>query len=309
MKTLSDNDFNKQFYLFTGKGGVGKTAVSLAFARSLAARGKRTLWVEMTEIPRATDAFENYTGAFLNTNVEKNLWAARVTLQPALEEYLHIVFKIGFVAEKVARNGFFQTLTQALPGMDSLVMLGKLEWELGRENGRYWDAIVLDAPATGHAVTMLRFPKAAQEIVPVGPVYDSAVRQHKILSDAVNTGIFLVTLGEELPVTEVMELHQSIKDIGYPVAGVFVNGLYLANTNEADTTHLAPYVVDPAMLTDRQQFLSNWHEIQQRELERLAEYCSQYDLPITQIPFMGETLGNLSARIRDEVLLTKAVPA
>jgi anion-transporting ArsA/GET3 family ATPase len=129
-------------------------------------------------------------------------------LQPAIEEYLAVAFRIPLVTRLIARNTLFQILTGALPGLDSLIPLGKLWYELRRRRGDklHWDRIVLDAPATGHALAMLRFPQTALDMVSSGNVVDRTREIDAILRDRSLTALIAVTTLEELPVDETREL-------------------------------------------------------------------------------------------------------
>lgn len=200
--------FDRRFLFVTGKGGVGKSLISAALAVRAAERGERTLWVEMSESPRGGHFFPGFEPRYDLAPVREQLWGMNLRVQPAIEEYLSVAFKIPFVTRLIARNTLFQVLTGALPGLDSLIPLGKIWYELGRRRGNkpYWDRIVLDAPATGHALAMLRFPEAALDIVSSGNVADRAREIDAILGDRSLTGLIAVTTLDELPVDETREL-------------------------------------------------------------------------------------------------------
>ncbi|MFO7762735.1 MAG: ArsA-related P-loop ATPase [Wenzhouxiangellaceae bacterium] len=206
--------FDRRFLFVTGKGGVGKSLISAALAARAAGRGERTLWVEMSESPRGGNFFPGFKPRYQLAPIRDSLWGMNLRVQPAIEEYLAVAFKIPFVTRLIARNTLFQVLTGALPGLDSLIPLGKIWYELGRRRGRepYWDRIVLDAPSTGHALAMLRFPQAAQDIVKSGNVADRAREIETILGDRSGTGLIAVTTLEELPVDETRELLERVHD-------------------------------------------------------------------------------------------------
>lgn len=301
---MANSILDKQFYFVTGKGGVGKSALSLSLAKSLASQGKRTLWVELAETSIGQACFSNFHGQFASTNVAPNLFASRITLRPTLEEYMHIIFKISAIAQRIAKNDFFQTLTNALPGMESLVFLGKLEYELNRKKGgrRYWDAVVFDAPATGHALTMLRFPGAASDIVPVGPVLEAAKRQDQILRDPNRCAIIIATLAEELPVTETLELAAGIRECGYRTSEVWANNLFIADPKKAKVDDLIEAGVKFATkksAKDRLEFLHHWYDLQKKELADLAQGLNQQntDINIREIPFVAGRIPEQTDRL------------
>ena len=293
---LDDDFFRKQLYLFTGKGGVGKSLTSLALARNLARRGRRTLWMEMAEVPKASHCFPRYHGSYEPVSVEPNLYCSHFQLRPAIDEYMEIVFRLPMLARSIANNSFFQIFTEALPGLESLVVLGRLEYELLRRKGGrpVWDSIIFDAPATGHALTLLRFPRAAREIVRMGPVFDSVNRQQAILADPRRTAMVVATLPEELPVTETAELVRGIHECGFRTHSVWVNGTFATDTASLNPTILrgAGYSFDDATLRERGDFLSHWRGIQQNELARLREYCAELQVSVVTLPYVGGTLAD-----------------
>ncbi|MFW5815999.1 MAG: ArsA-related P-loop ATPase, partial [Wenzhouxiangella sp.] len=128
--------FDRRFLFVTGKGGVGKSLISAALAVRAAERGERTLWVEMSESPRGGHFFPGFEPRYDLAPVREQLWGMNLRVQPAIEEYLSVAFKIPFVTRLIARNTLFQVLTGALPGLDSLIPLGKIWYELGRRRGR-----------------------------------------------------------------------------------------------------------------------------------------------------------------------------
>lgn len=221
--------FRRRLLFVTGKGGVGKSLISAGAALHNARAGRRTLWVEMSETPKGAYLFEGYTPAYEPQRIERNLWGMNLRFQPAIEEYLEIVFKIPFLSKTIARNSLFRAFTTALPGLDALVTTGKIWFEAERAvSGKpYWDHIVVDAPATGHGLALLKFPHAALDIVRSGPVAERARDIDRMLGNRDTTGIVVVSLLEELPTDEAAELVAGIhRDTGYRVAALVANARF-----------------------------------------------------------------------------------
>ncbi len=290
LETTPGPAFDRRFLFVTGKGGVGKTLVSAALAVRSAQRGERTLWGEMSEAPRGGHLFTDFSPRYQLVPVRDQLWAMNLRVQPAIEEYLAVLFKLPFITRVIARNTLFRVLTAALPGLDSLIPLGKLWYELGRKRGRkpYWDRIVLDAPATGHALAMLRLPQAALDMVKSGNVAESSREIDAILSDQALTSLIVVTTLEELPVDETRELIQLVHtETPYRFASVVCNSVYpdlgldqrqrfeawLAGNEDpallADS--LKPAGASPAWLRARLQWIEAHRGRQQRGLRALAD--------------------------------------
>jgi anion-transporting ArsA/GET3 family ATPase len=220
--------FGKRFIFVTGKGGVGKTLVSATAARRSARARQRTLWVEMTESPRGGQLVSEFEPRYEIAPIEENLWGMNLRIQPAIEEYLAIFFKIPLLSRLMTRNTLFQVLTAAIPGLDSLIPLGKIWYELGRKRrGKpYWDRIVLDAPSTGHALAMLRLPGTVLGLLQSGNLAERTHEIDEVLSNRDLTSLVVVTTLEELPVDESVELVTEVHEkTPYRVDSIICNAV------------------------------------------------------------------------------------
>lgn len=299
--TLLGPVFDRRFLFITGKGGVGKTVVSAALAVRAARQGQRTLWVEMSETPRGGHLFPDFRPHYDLAPVHDQLWAMNLRVQPAIEEYLAVAFKLPLLSRMIARNSLFQILTGALPGLDSLIPLGKIWYELGRKRGRkpYWDRIVLDAPATGHALAMLRFPQAALDMVKSGNVADRSREILHILGDRELTGLIAVTTLEELPVDETRELISQVQaETPYRFDAIVCNAVFpdpLAGLHDQSQDRrfrqwldgqadeeLDSGVEDTAWLRRRLRWLHQRRQCQQDRLASLA----QLEVPLLAAPWI-----------------------
>ena len=78
----------------------------------------------------------------------------------------------------LTHSNAFAAFVNAAPGARELVAITKA-WELGRrerwvKGARGYDLVVLDGPASGHGVGMLRTPHTFAEIARVGPIASQA---------------------------------------------------------------------------------------------------------------------------------------
>ncbi|RMF16803.1 MAG: hypothetical protein D6761_05640 [Candidatus Dadabacteria bacterium] len=288
--------FDHRLLIFTGKGGVGKSLMSAGAALRSARSGKRTLWVEMSEAPKGSYLFSGYTPKYDPAEIEPNLSAMNLLLKPAIEEYLEIVFKVPLLTRRIARNSLFQVLTAALPGLEALVTLGKIWYEFERlyRGAPYWDRIVVDAPATGHALSLLRFPQAALDIVGSGPIAERSRDIDRMLRDPARTAIVIVTLLEDLPVEESRELIASIRqDTPYPLAGLIENAV-LPDIGQDDPRFAAWLAGQPdesidAVLGDRADAVRGrlrWLEAWRSQQLALEPRLADIDIPRFRVPWL-----------------------
>jgi anion-transporting ArsA/GET3 family ATPase len=222
MSTLS----GKRFVIVTGKGGVGKTTVCAAEALALAADGKRVL-VAMCNAKERLSAMLGSAPIGPNvTPVATNVWSVNMLPEKALEEYGILVLRSRVLYRTLFDNAYVRTFLRAVPGMQEWTMLGKAWWHTTERlpDGSFkYDVVILDAPATGHGLDMLRVPKVILDVVPPGLLRRDAERAWALFQDGETCAIVLVTLPEEMPTTETIELASALTKMGLPVGRVVVN--------------------------------------------------------------------------------------
>jgi anion-transporting ArsA/GET3 family ATPase len=224
MSTLAD----KRFVLVTGKGGVGKTTVCAAEALALAAKGKRVLVAMCNAKERLSAMFGVPPVGPRVVAVTEGVWAVNIHPEKALEEYGVLVLHSRALYKTLFDNRYVRTFLRAVPGMQEWAMLGKAWWhttERRPDGSLKYDVVILDAPATGHGLDMLRVPKVILDVAPHGLLRRDAERAWALLGDPATSAIVLVTAPEEMPTTETIELARALGDIGLPVGRVIVNGV------------------------------------------------------------------------------------
>ncbi len=199
--------------IITGKGGVGKTTVAAALGLALARSGQRVLVAEVNGRDRvaATLGVEP-VGADIR-EVLPNLFVVDMNPRAALREYILLVVRFETLYKAVFENRMARRVLRFIPSLGELNMLGKIWYHAEqRENDRpRFDAIVVDAPATGHARELLRAPGVVEKMVPAGPLRDNARRIREMLTDAERTHLHVVTTPEEMPVNEAIELCEAAR--------------------------------------------------------------------------------------------------
>jgi len=159
--------------------------------------------------------------------LRNGIQAVNVDPQAALREYGAMVLRIPMLYTAVFESRLVGSLLRATPGLFEWSMLGKAWYhstELLSNGDNRFDVILFDAPSTGHALEMLRVPKAIVEAAPPGLLLREAKKAWAMLLDPLQSGVILVTLPEELPVTETLEMFDAISnEIKLPVAQIIVN--------------------------------------------------------------------------------------
>jgi anion-transporting ArsA/GET3 family ATPase len=224
MSTLAD----KRFVVVTGKGGVGKTTVCAAEATALAAKGKRVLIAMCNAKERLSTMFGVSPIGPDIVQVADRVWAVNIQPEKALQEYGVLVLHSRALARTLFDSKYVRAFLRAVPGMQEWSMLGKAWWhttEKQPDGALKYDVVILDAPATGHGIDMLRVPKVILDVVPPGILRRDAERAWALFRDPKACAIVLVTLPEEMPTTETIELAGALGDLGLPIGRVVVNGV------------------------------------------------------------------------------------
>jgi Mrp family chromosome partitioning ATPase len=240
-----------RFVMLSGKGGVGRTTVAAALARVAAGAGKRVLLAEATTADRLGRMFGRQEP--LGTRVETvapGIDVVNITAEIALREYGTLMLHSELVSRALFENRAVRGFLGAIPGLDAYAVLGKVWWhttELANGRPRY-DLVIFDGPASGHAALMLKIPQAIIDAMPKGPLSGDARAISDLLHDAERAAFVIVTLAEELPAREAVELATATRGaLGVPLGPLIVNAIPTAELGvEAVTEVLGRAPLDGA---------------------------------------------------------------
>ena len=292
-------NLDRRLILVLGKGGVGRSTVAAAIAGKLAAQGKRTLLYETSANDRFGDYFGKPPVGTGLAQLAPNLWAVNATPASALAEYGMMILRFQSVYEMVFENRVSKAFLRAIPGLDDYALLGKAWFHTTEEKrGKpLWDTVVFDMPASGHSISMLRVPWVIAETVPEGPLTRDARTIKTLLCDPAATAGVLVTLAEEMPVNEAIELETKLIDLGIVPQQLLVNQVFprhfppgtpVARVLDALAGEpslappLAQIAAHAALSRDRRQLNERYlAEIRKRARSKVAE------LPIVFAPSLG----------------------
>jgi anion-transporting ArsA/GET3 family ATPase len=123
------------------------------------------------------------------------------------------------------RMGAIEFATTLAPGLRDVLLTGKAKECVNRKgpDGKpVYDAVVLDAPPTGRVVSFLDVTKAMADLAKSGPIHSQAAGVVQVLHSPL-TAVHLVTLLEELPVTETLETVDELVAAGLRPGAVIAN--------------------------------------------------------------------------------------
>lgn len=246
-----------RLHVVTGKGGTGKTTVSAALALALAANGRRVLLVEVEERQSIARLFDVPPLPYQEKKVAiatggGEVRALAIDVEAALLEYFAMFYNLGIAGRSLKKMGAVEFATTLAPGLRDVLLTGKVKETVtrtGSDNRPVYDEVVLDAPPTGRVVTFLGVTEAMSGLAKRGPIHSQAEGVVRLLHSP-DTIVHLVTLLEDMPVTETLEAIHQLREKSLPVGAIIVNAATQPQLPAPALTTAAERQLDGAELAD-----------------------------------------------------------
>jgi anion-transporting ArsA/GET3 family ATPase len=285
---------DKRLVFVTGKGGVGKTTVAVALGLRAAAAGKRTIVCEVSSQENASRIFDHTEVGFHEVEMEENLWSISIDPDESMREYVLLQLKVRAMRDMLFRSRIFSYLAAATPGLKELVTIGKI-WELAQldrkvKQGRKYDLVIVDAPATGHGIGFLQTPRTFAAIARVGPIHSQAQQLDRLITDQEHTGVAIVSLPEEMPVNESAALEHDLRhEVGVAVDRVYMNALYPERFSKEEAERLGELAggENGAARAAARAAISE-HDRARSQRAQLARLRRRVTAPVKTLPFLFE---------------------
>ncbi|MCB9641087.1 MAG: ArsA family ATPase [Myxococcales bacterium] len=224
--------FDRRVIMVTGKGGVGKTTITAALARVAAKQGKRVLALDverdlespstLLKLLGGPDAFRKDEPYVINRQIS----CARLTPRGGHLQFLIDQVPFKMMAQAAMNSKYLTRFLMAAPGFQELGLIYRMLPYIRKDPKTqqcHYDVVLVDLPATGHALALTSLPKPFLQIFQGGPIRAAIEEAQSYFYDPKVTGAVAITLPEPLPVSETFELLEGLRRDRVPVAGVLVN--------------------------------------------------------------------------------------
>jgi anion-transporting ArsA/GET3 family ATPase len=218
-------------HIVSGKGGTGKTTIAAGLACALATSGRRVLLCEVEGRNGITERFDvpTLTGPkerrISRTPAGGTVYGLSIDAEDALIEYLDTFYHLSIAGKALDRFGAVDFATSIAPGLRDVLLTGKVYEAVRRKiknRPNSYDAVVFDAPPTGRIAKFLNVHAAVAGLAKVGPIRNQADSIMRLLRSATTT-LHLVTLLEDMPVTETEEAVAALRPTRIRIGTVIEN--------------------------------------------------------------------------------------
>ena len=286
--------FDRSLIYVTGKGGVGRSTVCAALGLVAAAQGRQTVVCELADQDRLSAAFGRKRRSDDEENqLAEGLWGLSIDPQAAIRDWLAGQLGSRTLSRPLVESNAFNYFAAAAPGAREMATMVRV-WELA-ENHRHgrgrreYDLVIVDGPASGHGLGMVRTPRTFGQIARVGPIRRQTDRVGALLADRRRSAYVAVALAEEMPVNETLELEESLQAaVGVGLTTIVANGIYPRRFSAGDMRRLDELpepsrdgLAGRALSAARAEH--RWAAGQQAQLRRLRR---QATAPVLTLPFL-----------------------
>jgi len=156
LKSLVKKKRDTQYFLYGGKGGVGKTSLAAAAALHLSKAGSKVLLISTDPAHSLSDSFETKIGG-KSKKLSKNLFAVEIEPKLAMQEYkarfMPQIEKVEYL-QGIGLGDTFDMMGMT-PGIDEIAAIDKFLHYIQSPD---YDAVIFDTAPTGHTLRFLSLP-------------------------------------------------------------------------------------------------------------------------------------------------------
>ncbi len=307
MKNNFSQKISTQKVLFVlGKGGVGKTILSASLAQYFSSKNEKVLIVQWALKDSISPIYDLAPCGHQTVTLPCGFSVMNYNSSETIREYFLQHLKMKLIYNLVIENKHVQKFIKAAPGIAELFFLGRLFWlsELSKSNeSNKFDRIIVDAPATGHGVSLFKIAKTISNLGITGPLAKECERVQNLLNDSSKTGYFITSIPEELPYEEMKKLTQEMqKNLNYSPLGIFLNLSIHKYVSKEKTKDITIYFEGLSSDFKSKDSVSDLYHLKnilmdRNKIEALSQtWCQENNFPCFLIPDQSLIQKNISDR-------------
>src|SRR5260370_31750482 len=211
--------------IFCGKGGVGKTTLSLSLALRHAESGKKVVVVSSHPLKELSGAVSLDGIAEAFPTAARNLFVVHLNPKELLADEVRKNFPSQWVAEKVLNSNIYQSLVEVAPGLKEFYFLARMQQLAERKasGAPDFDILLWDAPASGHFVSTLHSARNFETFLS-GPLASAGADLARFFSGAAHITLLPLTTLEEMAIEEMAEMCAKLEaEFGLKASAVLLN--------------------------------------------------------------------------------------
>ncbi len=271
-----------KLHFITGKGGVGKSTVAAALTAELCDRGEGpVLLIDVQGNGRALKLLglkdlPYHNAALPETN---GAYGCRILPRETFKQYFGLLLALGNeqstlgqitqglrgkITELLLENKIVSAFVDACPGLEPVVLLGKIHWEstegCAPESDRKWKHVIVDAPSTGHFTMLFKSTYALLDVFAGGPILKQAMSVKTFTQNANQSKVYIVATPEELPLQESIEMTSKLKSLGLQVERYFINRAPPSVKSETPLQAIESFIKDSEWKSEAELQCEIWQD-------------------------------------------------
>ncbi len=250
----------KNFYIFTGKGGVGKTTLSFSFAKYLQSQNRKVKYVYF-ESSSISDKKSTPVDQGQELGRQLGVETIGLDLSECAKTYVSKKLKSATIGKWVVKTPFFKALVNMIPGFNYLIYLGRILEYLNEDPEL---TLILDSPSSGHALTMLEATHNFSEIFQSGVVFDDTKKMIDLMFSENFLQVNILTIPTMMAVHESQDLNKSLQKITQIHTKIICN----------NTFHDIDRIEDSVLPEFLQNKILNEQEVVKEHSDTIAAYVS-----------------------------------
>ncbi len=291
-----------RLFFVIGKGGVGKTTITSALAHPFRNNGG-VLVVTIDQPDQAAHSPKKPFPPSVPQQLSDGFWTIHLDRDRCLHEFISGFLKINILSRWILDHPIFPYITGVAPGIREYLVLDRLRTFTRSSWQSSWHTIIVDAPATGHGVHLLQASAPLATILKFGPLRSRITKTDAMIHNPHITRAILVTIPEELPVQETIELHAQLHRSGIPIHAIVINQCEHRSLGpresaiwknlSTETDPLFPDETDsPPLIADRFRNINDILDLQEKRYHLSVKNIQRLKRAITgsfiEIPFIPE---------------------